>query len=90
MSALVDYIPVDTIVVGTRKGIVTQPINAQRRRTSTQIPVPVQPATLRTLSHQTDGALLRGSVRRASPASLTGVYEDLQLAHDRRPTGRTS
>ncbi len=85
--AVADDVPVDTIAVGTRSGSVTQASNAGGRRTSSLIPVPVQPTTLRTLSQQTGGLFFdAGPVARA-PSALAGVYEGLR-SHT-TPTGRT-
>jgi Ca-activated chloride channel homolog len=77
VAALVDYIPVDTIAVGTHKGIVTQPFELNGVETSTQIPVPVDPAGLRFVSQQTGGTFFQASTVAGSPGSLAKVYANL-------------
>ena len=77
VAALVDYIPVDTVAVGTHKGIVTQPFELNGVQTSTQIPVPVDPAGLRFVSQQTGGTFFQASTVAGSPGSLAKVYANL-------------
>jgi Ca-activated chloride channel family protein len=77
VSALVDYIPVDTIVFGTPKGNVTQPVKLNDLVTSAQFPVPVQPVTLQTMSQQTNGTFFEGADVAASPDALKVVYKNL-------------
>jgi Ca-activated chloride channel family protein len=55
VTALVDYIPVDTVAVGTRSGSVTQSIKLNDLVSTVQLQVPVRPATLRAISSQTGG-----------------------------------
>jgi Ca-activated chloride channel family protein len=77
VSALVDYIPVDTIVIGTPEGIVTQPIKLNDLQISAQIPVPVRPATMRTIAQQTGGTFFDAASLAQSAAPLARVYENL-------------
>jgi Ca-activated chloride channel homolog len=77
VSALVDYIPVDTVAIGTPKGVVTQSVKVQGVPVSTQIPVPVQLSTLRMLSQQTDGSSFRAASVLESPAPMTEVFRNL-------------
>jgi Ca-activated chloride channel homolog len=87
VAAVADYVPVDTIAVGTGAGTVTQRSNTGRRQTSTQIAVPVQPITLRALSRQTGGLFFEAASVARTPSALSGVYEGLR-SHT-SPTGRT-
>jgi Ca-activated chloride channel family protein len=84
VSALVDYIPVDTVAFGTSKGIVTQPVKLNDLETSAVFPVPVQPTTLETLSQQTGGAFFEGVDVAASPGAMKSVYRNL---HSNTATG---
>lgn len=80
VTALVDYIPVDTVAVGTRTGVVTQTVKLNDLVSTVQLPVPVQPATLRAISQQTGGRSFAGDV----PAqSLVRPFGNLQ-AHASR------
>jgi Ca-activated chloride channel homolog len=78
VSALVDYIPVDTVVFGTSKGIVTQPVKLNDLETSAVFPVPVSPTTLRSVSQQTGGTFFEGSAVADSPTPLKTVYRNLR------------
>ena len=55
VTALVDYIPVDTVAIGTRSASVTQSIKLNDLVSTVQLQVPVRPATLRSMSSQTGG-----------------------------------
>jgi hypothetical protein len=78
VSALIDYVPIDTVVVGTAKGLVTQPATVNGIKTTTEIPVPVQPAILKLVSQQAHGTSFDGAVVAKSPALLKGVYGNLR------------
>ena len=77
VSALVDYIPVDTVAFGTAKGSVTQPVKLNDLETSAQFPVPVDPVTLRTVSQQTNGTFFEGTDVAQSPDALKVIYKNL-------------
>jgi Ca-activated chloride channel family protein len=77
VSALVDYIPVDTIAFGTSKGSVTQPVKLNDLETSAVFPVPVQPTTLRTISQATNGTFFDSEAVAGSPSDLKVVYKNL-------------
>jgi Ca-activated chloride channel family protein len=77
VSALVDYIPVDTIAFGTSKGTVTQPVKLNDLETSAVFPVPVQPGTLQSVSQATGGTFFEGEDVAASPSALKVVYRNL-------------
>ncbi len=85
VSALVDYIPVDTVAFGTSKGVVTQPVKLNDLETSAVFPVPVAPATLATLAQQTGGTFFQGSAVAESPTQLKAVYKNL---HSNTASGR--
>lgn len=78
VSALVNYVPIDTVAVGTRKAIVTQPITVNGVQTSTQISVPLDSTTLRALATQTGGVFLEQGSLTQSADSLTKVYSGLR------------
>ena len=78
ISALVDYVPVDTVALGTLHGTVTQISRVAGYPTPVDIPVPVDPDTLRTLSKQTDGHFFEASAVERSPGALSAVYRGLQ------------
>jgi Ca-activated chloride channel family protein len=78
VSALVDYIPVDAIAVGTPKATVSQPVKVDGQLFSNQIPVPVDPTTLQQVARQTGGAFFKASAVAQSPTPLKKVYEDLR------------
>jgi Ca-activated chloride channel homolog len=77
VSALVDGVPVDTVAVGTPRGVVTQPVQLSTGRTTTQIRVPVHPATLRTIASQTKGRFVDADTVARSPGALTDTYAQL-------------
>jgi Ca-activated chloride channel family protein len=77
VSALVDYIPVDTVAFGTPKGTVTQPVKLNDLELSAVFPVPVDPTTLQTLAQQTGGTFFEGSAVAAAPAQMKTVYRNL-------------
>ena len=77
LSALVDYVPIDTVAVGTSRGVVTQPVKVNGVRTSVQIPVPASPQTLQTLSKQTGGRFFDAAAAAQRPALMRGFYDDL-------------
>jgi Ca-activated chloride channel homolog len=58
VTALVDYVPVDAVAVGTRGGSVTQTIKLNDLVTTVQLRVPARPATLRSIAAQTGGRFL--------------------------------
>lgn len=78
ISALVDYVPIDTVAVGTGRGTVTQLDRVSGFQTPIVIPVPVDPNTLRTLSEQTDGHFFEAGAVERSPSALRAVYRGLQ------------
>jgi Ca-activated chloride channel family protein len=77
VSALVDYIPVDTVAFGTSRGTVTQPVKLNDLETSAVYPVPVQPLTLQSVSQQTGGTFFEGDAVAADPTLLKTVYSNL-------------
>jgi Ca-activated chloride channel family protein len=88
VSALVDYIPVDAIAVGTPKGVVTQSFEVSGVRTSAQIAVPAQTAPLRRLARQTGGTLFDAASLAQSPAQLSRVWENLRSSGAQGDTTR--
>jgi Ca-activated chloride channel family protein len=78
ISALVDYVPVDTVAIGTSHGTVTQLDRVSGFPTPIVIPVPVDSDTLRTLSKQTDGRFFEATAVERSPSALDAVYRGLQ------------
>jgi Ca-activated chloride channel homolog len=77
VSALVNYVPIDTVAVGTKKAVVTQPVTVNGVQTSTQISVPLDSTTLRTVASQTGGIFLEQGSLTESPDLLTKVYSGL-------------
>jgi Ca-activated chloride channel family protein len=78
VSALVDYIPIDSIAVGTSKATVTQLVKIDGQLFPNQIPVPVDPTTLRQVSRQTGGTFFTAASLAQSAAPLKKVYENLR------------
>ena len=78
VSALIDYVPVDTVAFGTPKGLVTQPATVNGVKTTTEIPVPVEPTNLKLVSKQAHGMFFDGAAVAKSPALLKGVYANLR------------
>ncbi len=76
VSAVVDYVPVDTVAVGTARGSVTQPVVVDGVHAANTIAVPAHPSTLRTISKETSGLFFAASALR-SAAPLAGVYRSL-------------
>jgi Ca-activated chloride channel homolog len=81
--ALVNGIPIDTLTVGTPRGIVQQPVKTYGGQVSTQtVPVPVNPTTLQNVSQLTGGK----SLQTGSGSQLARVYQNLgsHTAHGHR------
>jgi Ca-activated chloride channel family protein len=78
VSALVNYVPIDSIVVGTSKGIVTQRLKVGFVRQLKKVPVPVQASALRSLAHQTQGSFFLASAVANDPARLDVIGKTLQ------------
>jgi Ca-activated chloride channel family protein len=78
VSALVNYVPIDSIVIGTSKGTVAQRLKVGFVRQLKKVPVPVQPATLRTISRQTQGSFFTASAVASDPARLDVIAKTLQ------------
>jgi Ca-activated chloride channel homolog len=78
VTALVDYVPVDSIAVGTRRGVVTQTLPGGGPKTLTQVSVPVQPSTLRMVSHASGGSFFEADAATRFPAELASVYRNLR------------
>jgi Ca-activated chloride channel family protein len=78
VSALVDYVPVDTVAVGTLGGTITQVSRAAGYPVDVDIPVPVIAHTLRTFSDQTDGHFFEASAVEHAPSTLDVVYRGLK------------
>jgi Ca-activated chloride channel homolog len=76
-TAYVEGIPVNTIAVGTPGGSVTQQVTVNGTSIPTQIPVPVDPVTLKQISAQTSGRYFEATSPR-SLAGLTSVYQSLR------------
>ena len=72
VTALVDYVPVDTVAIGTSSGGIVQPVTVLGQTYSTRIAVPVDPQLLRTIATQTDGTFVSGSLA-ASTSRLTAA-----------------
>ena len=76
VTAVVDYVPIDSVAVGTRKGVVTQPVVVDGVHATHQIAVPAEPAVMRALARQTSGFFFDAS-KPSSLAQLDKVYEPL-------------
>jgi Ca-activated chloride channel homolog len=72
--AYADRVPVDSVAIGTGKGSVTQPITVDGFKTSTNIPVAVAAAALKTIAKQTVGVTFPAS----SPAQVPAVVKELR------------
>ena len=80
VSSVVDYVPVDPVAVGGLSGVVTQPLElAGVSGETTQIRVPVQVASLRTLARQTGGTFFEAAQAAHSPESFRSVYASLRF-----------
>jgi Ca-activated chloride channel family protein len=75
VSAVVDGVPVDTVVIGTAKGSVTQVETVAGVRAPATLPVPAQPGAMRALAAQTSGIAFTASSLR-SPLQRQRVYEN--------------
>jgi Ca-activated chloride channel family protein len=78
ISALVDYVPVDTVAIGTLHGTVTQLDRVSGFPTRIVIPVPVDANILNTLAYQSDGHFFEAAAVERSPSALSAVYRGLQ------------
>ncbi len=78
VSALIDYVPVDAVAVGTPKGLVTQPATVNGVKTTNEISVPVQPTTLQLVSQQAHGRFFDAAAVAKSPSLLDGVWTNLR------------
>jgi Ca-activated chloride channel family protein len=78
VSAAVDYVPVDSIAVGTRRGTVAQTLNLSGVTATTTMPVPVEPSPLRTVSGETQGSFFGADAVARDPSLLAKVYENLR------------
>jgi Ca-activated chloride channel family protein len=78
VAALVNYVPIDSIVVGTGKGTVTQRLKVGFVRQLRKVPVPVQPGALRMISHQTQGSFFLASAVENDPSRLDVIAKTLQ------------
>jgi Ca-activated chloride channel family protein len=79
VSAAVDYVPVDTVAIGTAKGTVTQPETVAGVPTTAVLPVPAKPGTMKMLAAQTSGVAFTSSTLRV-PAEQRKVYEHLRVS----------
>jgi Ca-activated chloride channel family protein len=88
VTALVDYIPVDTVAVGTRHASIVQRASVNGQTSLKQLEVPAQPAILRSLSQQTGGRFFDAARLERSP-SLSGLFAGLNApaTHRRRTQG---
>jgi Ca-activated chloride channel family protein len=75
-TAFVYAIPINSVVLGTPHGSVTQPLKVDGFHTSIQIAVPAVPLSLQYASQMTGGASFEAS----SPAALNAAAEKLPLA----------
>jgi Ca-activated chloride channel family protein len=76
VSAVVDYVPVSAVAIGTREGVVSQPIQIAGVHTTRTLAVPAAPAVLRTIARQTSGSFFDTATARP-PGDLRKVYEHL-------------
>jgi Ca-activated chloride channel homolog len=79
-TALSEGVPVDTIAIGTNRGLVTQPVKVQTWKAHLTIPVPVDQTTLQAISQRSEGSYFEaGSPAQlaALPQQLTPVYRSL-------------
>jgi Ca-activated chloride channel family protein len=79
-TALSEGVPVDTIAIGTQRGLVTQPVKVQSWKARLTIPVPVDQTTLKAISQRSQGSYFEAgspSQVAALPAQLTSVYQSL-------------
>ncbi len=79
-TALSEGIPVDTIAIGTPRGLVTQPVRVADFRAHLTIPVPVDAVTLKAISQRSEGSFFQaGSPAQlaALPKQLTPVFDSL-------------
>jgi Ca-activated chloride channel family protein len=74
--AFVERVPVDTVTVGTTKGVVTQPMSVDGFDTRVQIPVPTDPAQLRSVARHAEGTAYQVS----SPAQAAPIGRDVARA----------
>ena len=89
VSALVDYIPVDAVAVGTPKATVTQPVKVGGQLVSNQIPVPVDPTTLEQVSRQTGGTFFKAIVTDAIGRPAAKGLREPPLVHHGAAAERT-
>jgi Ca-activated chloride channel family protein len=78
ISALVDYIPVDTVAIGSENGSVIQQVQVQGGSVNASLPVPVGTAPLDTLAEQTNGHAFTAAQVAKQPRLLSGVYAGLR------------
>jgi Ca-activated chloride channel homolog len=72
-TASVERIPVETVMIGTARGIVTQPLTVDGFKTSVRIAVPSSVTTMDVLSRQTGGTPFEAT----SAADLNPISEKL-------------
>lgn len=78
VAALVDYVPVNTVALGTRSGFVIQPAKSNGVETSVQLPVPVKTVPLQAVSKQTGGSFFQYSLLAQSPSEMSAAYQNLR------------
>jgi hypothetical protein len=78
VAALVDYIPVDTVAIGTRKGFVTRSVKVEGQSFPSDIPVPVDPTLLGQLASQTGGSALTPASFAKPSRQISKIYTTLR------------
>ena len=78
VAALVEEIPVDAVVIGTPRGTVTQSFKVLGQLFPRQVPVPVDPATLREVSLQTGGTVFSAPSLAGTHGQFAKVYDGLR------------
>ena len=75
--ASIERVPVDTVTIGTRAGVVTQPLSVDGLKSITQIAVPSSPTTMTYIARETGGTPFDVT----SPAQLTSIEKKLSVVY---------
>lgn len=78
ISALVDYIRVDTVAIGTANGSVVQQVQVQGGSVNAALPAPVGLVPLGVLAKETTGRAFTAAQVRADPRLLAATYAGLR------------